>query len=378
LRLSVVVPTYNRSEVLRVCLASLARQTLSSDQFEVLVVDDGSTDDTESVVGSFRGALPVRYLRQPQNRGRAAARNRGIREASGDVVVFVDSDVFPVPGFLAAHRSVHLASPRAVGRGPLLLTSHLDDPFGKPPLLPDPSPAFLDTANASVRREHLLAAGGFDEEFRHYGWEDADLGLRLRRMGLRRVYDRRALAYHYQPPATPESVPELLQKEEERARMAVRFLRKRFDESFSGYGWEDIELGVRLRHSGVRIHWEPRAVTWHYHVEDLEGARRKLVEAGRGAVYFWNKYRRPLGLGLFLELHPTLLPLKWLVYRSGVLTPWIRRILHRAERHLSSAQGLSRKLWLAVANECYAHLLWHAYYEGVEQALREGLDGCAS
>jgi GT2 family glycosyltransferase len=226
LRLSVVVPTYNRSEVLRVCLASLARQTLSSDQFEVLVVDDGSTDDTESVVGSFRGALPVRYLRQPQNRGRAAARNRGIREASGDVVVFVDSDVFPVPGFLAAHRSVHLASPRAVGRGPLLLTSHLDDPFGKPPLLPDPSPAFLDTANASVRREHLLAAGGFDEEFRHYGWEDADLGLRLRRMGLRRVYDRRALAYHYQPPAPPESVPELLQKEEERARMAVRFLRK--------------------------------------------------------------------------------------------------------------------------------------------------------
>lgn len=226
LRLSVVVPTYNRSEVLRVCLASLARQTLSSDQFEVLVVDDGSTDDTESVVRSFQGALLVRYLRQPHNRGRAAARNRGIREATGDVVVFVDSDVFPVPGFLAAHRSVHLASPRAVGRGPLLLTNHLDDPFGKPPLLPDPSPAFLDTANASVRREHLLAAGGFDEEFRHYGWEDADLGLRLRRMGLRRVYDRRALAYHYQPPATPESVPELLQKEEERARMAVRFLRK--------------------------------------------------------------------------------------------------------------------------------------------------------
>jgi len=226
LRLSVVVPTYNRREVLRVCLASLARQTLSSDQFEVLVVDDGSTDDTESVVRSFQGALLVRYLRQPHNRGRAAARNRGIREATGDVVVFVDSDVFPVPGFLAAHRSVHLASPRAVGRGPLLLTNHLDDPFGKPPLLPDPSPAFLDTANASVRREHLLAAGGFDEEFRHYGWEDADLGLRLRRMGLRRVYDRRALAYHYQPPATPESVPELLQKEEERARMAVRFLRK--------------------------------------------------------------------------------------------------------------------------------------------------------
>lgn len=229
-RLSVVVPTYNRAEVLRVCLASLAAQTYPRDRFEVLVVDDGSTDDTPEVVRSFEVHLPVRYLRQAANRGRAAARNRGIQQARGDVVVFVDSDVFPVPGFLAAHAEIHARSDRAVGRGPLLLTHHLDDPFGRPPLLPDPSPAFLDTANASVRREHLLAVGGFDEGFRHYGWEDADLGIRLRKAGLRRVFSRRALAYHYQPPTTPEDLPEvleeLLRKEEERARMAVRFLRK--------------------------------------------------------------------------------------------------------------------------------------------------------
>lgn len=226
MRLSAVVPTYNRSEVLRVCLRSLAAQTLPRDQFEVLVVDDGSSDDTESVVRRFEPELAVRYLRQPTNRGRAAARNRGIREATGDVVVFVDSDVFPVPEFLEAHRAIHLRHHRAVGRGPLRLTVHLDDPFHKPALLPDPSPAFLDTANASVRREHLVAAGGFDEEFRHYGWEDVDLGLRLRRMGLRRVFDRRALAYHYQPPPAPENLPELLRREEERARMAVRLVRK--------------------------------------------------------------------------------------------------------------------------------------------------------
>jgi glycosyltransferase involved in cell wall biosynthesis len=225
-RLSVVVPTYNRSAVLRVCLRALAAQTLPADRFEVLVVDDGSSDDTESVVRGFEDELPVRYLRQPTNRGRAAARNRGIHEATGDVVVFVDSDVFPVPGFLEAHRQIHLRHPRAVGRGPLALTAHLDDPFHRPPLLPDPSPAFLDTANASVRREHLVAAGGFDEEFRQYGWEDVELGFRLQRMGLRRVFDRRALAYHYQPPPAPQDLPDLLRREEERARMAVRLVRK--------------------------------------------------------------------------------------------------------------------------------------------------------
>lgn len=226
LRLSVVVPTYNRARVLRVCLASLAAQTLPREEFEVLVVDDGSTDDTESVVRAFEGALVVRYLRQPSNCGQAAARNRGIHEATGEVVVFVDSDVFPTPGFLAAHQAIHLGRQRVVGRGPLLLTAHLDDPFRRPPLLLDPSPAFLDTANSSVSRKHLLAVGGFDEEFRHYGWEDVDLGLRLRRLGLRRVFHRGALAYHYQPPATPEAVPELLRKEAERARTAVQLLRK--------------------------------------------------------------------------------------------------------------------------------------------------------
>jgi GT2 family glycosyltransferase len=367
LRLSVVVPTYNRSEVLRVCLASLARQTLSSDQFEVLVVDDGSTDDTESVVGSFRGALPVRYLRQPQNRGRAAARNRGIREASGDVVVFVDSDVFPVPGFLAAHRSVHLASPRAVGRGPLLLTSHLDDPFGKPPLLPDPSPAFLDTANASVRREHLLAAGGFDEEFRHYGWEDADLGLRLRRnpfMEVKGLFPDLTLR-HPQDLSPLHAIMQCFS-----VRAADFWAVGGFDEGFQTYGWEDFELAVRLRASGVRLRLEPRPRVWHFHVETLESACAKQRQAGAGAVYFWRKHGSPWRLGIFLELHPFLLPMKWLVYRTGVLAPTFRTLLRLAERQLIAASGWRRRVWLLLAHECYVELLWHAYYEGVWSALR--------
>jgi GT2 family glycosyltransferase len=224
--LSVVVPAYNRPDVLAVCLRCLATQTLASQEYEVVVVDDGSEEDLEPVVRGVAEAMRVRLIRLLHNLGRAAARNRGIEVARGEVIVFIDSDVFAPPGFLEAHRNVHARNERAVGRGPLLLTEHLEDPFTRPPVLQDPSPAFLDTANASVRRAHLLAAGGFDEGFRHYGWEDLDLGIRLKRMGLRRVFSRRALAYHYQPLPSAKTLTDLLRKEEERARMAVRFLRK--------------------------------------------------------------------------------------------------------------------------------------------------------
>ncbi|MDR7568297.1 MAG: glycosyltransferase, partial [Armatimonadota bacterium] len=179
MELSVVIPAYNRPRVLEVCLHCLSRQTLPPDRYEVIVVDDGSEEDLRPVVRSFRGALQVRFLRQPQNLGRAAARNRGIAEAQGEVVVFVDSDVFVVPEFLAVHREIHERHRDAVGRGPILLTEHLEDPLRHPPYLRDPSPALLDTANASVRRRHLLLVGGFDEGFREYGWEDFELGMRL-------------------------------------------------------------------------------------------------------------------------------------------------------------------------------------------------------
>ncbi len=226
MELSVVVPAYNQPQVLEVCLRCLSRQTFPQDRYEVIVVDDGSSPPLAPVVRAFSGSLRVRVLAQPRNLGRAAARNRGIAEAQGEVVVFVDSDVFVPPEFLAAHAEIHAHHPRAVGRGPLLLTEHLDDPFSRPPYLRDPSPAYLDTANASVRRKHLLEAGGFDEGFREYGWEDFDLGVRLARLGLRRIYRRRAFAYHYQPLLTSDSLEALFRKEEERARMAVRLLQK--------------------------------------------------------------------------------------------------------------------------------------------------------
>jgi hypothetical protein len=134
-----------------------------------------------------------------------------------------------------------------------------------------------------------------------------------------------------------------------------------FDETFRGYGWEDIELAIRMHARGVRFEYAHESLGYHYHVESLGSLRRKLREAGAGAVYFWNKYGRPVRLGLFLEILPAMLPLKWVVFQTPIFMPALRRLLPVAERH-----G-----WLLVASECYTELIWEAYYEGVFDARRQ-------
>ncbi|MDR7434014.1 MAG: glycosyltransferase [Armatimonadota bacterium] len=225
--LSVIVPAYNRARIIRHCLKALCHQTLEKDRYEVVVVDDASTDETPVVVGAFASSGPckIRYLRRGERGGPGAARNTGILQAQGWLVVFVDSDVIVTPGFLEEHLRLHEEN-GIVGRGPVILVPTLDGQFPRRARLIDLSTNFLDTANASVRKDHLLQAGLFDEGFSFYGWEDLDLGMRLHRLGLRKRTSRRAIAYHLQPPLTAQRMPELIAKEQERARNAVRFYRK--------------------------------------------------------------------------------------------------------------------------------------------------------
>lgn len=225
-QLSVVVPAYNDAPALRYCLARLAAQTLAPAAYEVLVVDDGSTDETPRVAAEAAGGRArVRCVRLDRNQGRSAARNAGVRAAEAPLVVFVDSDVLVVPEFLQRHLEIHRATASQVlGRGPVVVIPSLEVP-ARPPRI-GISPAYLDTANASVPRQALFDAGLFDEGFRVYGWEDFDLGLRLKARGIPRVFSSSALAYHVQQPPTLESLDRHLAKEEERARTALYLLRK--------------------------------------------------------------------------------------------------------------------------------------------------------
>ena len=218
MRFSVIIATKDRAALLDGALASLARQEHALD-LEVIVVDNGSSDATKAVAERHG----VVYVYEPQpNRGKA--RNRGVAVAAGSVVLFVDDDVVLPPDFLAAHARAHAASrfPLVVS-GPIInVPSAQERPT---PAIVNYSAAFFCTCNVSVRAASLAAVGGFDEAFELYGWEDTELGVRLRDFDVRRAFAWDAYLWHIKPPEL-DTLDAALTKTIEKARMAARFVLK--------------------------------------------------------------------------------------------------------------------------------------------------------
>lgn len=213
-----VIPTRRRPENLKMLLESLSDQTLDASRYEVIVVDDASSDATSDVLARTSG-LTLRSEQLDQNSGPARARNRGIDLARNDVILFLDDDVVASRTLLATHLDFHNRHNDAwmglLGRvdwHPTLRVtpfmrwvdrSGLQFPFDtwlKEGPVEQPHRAFL-TANLSLHRETLLAVGSFDERFKppYLAYEDFELGLRLERRGFRLEYRPEALAYHTRP-----------------------------------------------------------------------------------------------------------------------------------------------------------------------------------
>lgn len=225
-RITVQICTFNRAPLAARCLEALARVDFPADDFEIVLVDDGSSDGTGEVVKSIATRGRLRYLRQ-DHAGLASARNTGIRAAEGEVVLFIDDDTIPDPALLSEHWKTHERHPGSVVLG---WVNHVDGdrpPSARRFALADFSTSFFWTSNASVGRSDLMAAGLFDEEFTEYGWEDLELGERLRARGLTRRRNYRAVVSHVKPRWRAEDLPGLLRRAEASGRSAVIYVRKR-------------------------------------------------------------------------------------------------------------------------------------------------------
>jgi glycosyltransferase involved in cell wall biosynthesis len=228
---SVVIPTYNRLPILEKCLQAIAEQTLSAPHhYEVVVVDDGSTDGTVDWLQAQD--LPQVQLFCQDHLGPAAARNLGVAKAQGDTIVFIDSDLVVTPVFLQAHAEVLLAGQQQLGSdrlftyGRVINTCNFDHPTAEPYKLMDFSAAYFATGNVAIARHWLEQAGLFDSQFQLYGWEDLELGVRLKQLGLQLIKAPAAVGYHWHSAFNLEQIPGLIDREIQRGRMGVLFYQK--------------------------------------------------------------------------------------------------------------------------------------------------------
>ncbi len=205
---SVIVPTYGRPNPLRRCLKALRELAFPRNDFEVIIVDDGSATAVDQVVTPFQRDLNLRLLEQP-HRGPAVARNTGAAHARGDLLAFTDDDCAPHPDWLRAMYSHCIAAPYRMIGG----QTHNglpDNPFSETSQQlisymygfynADAMQArFFASNNLVLPADRFRELGGFDSSFPNAAGEDRDLCDRWRSRGYQMLYAPDAVVYHAHP-----------------------------------------------------------------------------------------------------------------------------------------------------------------------------------
>lgn len=223
MNLSVIIPTHNRLDILKKTIRALEEQNLSKKEFEVIIVNDGSSDDTRNWLKAYSKKLNLIPINQ-SNSGQGIARNHGLKNAKGDIVLFLGDDMIPAhPDFLKTHLKEHktrfgleIAVLGQIDWPPNLpqndfmkwMTngSSIFGKFGGHQFAYEklnrgekPDFNFFYTSNLSLKRK-FLGDNPFDKDFSKYGWEDIELGYRLQKTkGLKIIYSKSALVYHEHP-----------------------------------------------------------------------------------------------------------------------------------------------------------------------------------
>ncbi|MBA4536919.1 glycosyltransferase family 2 protein [Bacillus aquiflavi] len=234
-KVSVILSSYNAKERLFLALSSYHDQDYPKEHFEVIVVDDGSTDETYKMIRTLNVHYHLKYIRHVKNLGRACARNSGIKAASGEIIIFSDSDMIAEPTFISKHVLHHKKNDNIFVCGSFWnkINKNYNEKKGRylPPINPiviknkqifktSSKQAFAQfyesfqeyygtnlegfefpwmyfiVMNCSVKLKHLKRVGLFDEQFKRYGGEDEEMGYRLWKGGLKGIVDPSIKNYH--------------------------------------------------------------------------------------------------------------------------------------------------------------------------------------
>ena len=223
---SIVIPTYNRKSILEKCLEALFNQNYPNDKYEIVLINDGSTDETDKMVASLNPPCRLRYVRNNKRLGLPKSRNRGIRLARGKYIICVDSDIIVVPEFAQEHLKYHQLHGDGIVNGELIYISSLEQVGKKRKGVWDISFSSFDTANVSVRKKHIDKVGGFDVDLFPYGWQDVELGYRLKKIGLKSRKNPEALGYHFRKWADTSNLDFLKEKELMRGMSGALYFKK--------------------------------------------------------------------------------------------------------------------------------------------------------
>jgi GT2 family glycosyltransferase len=199
---SVIIGTYNQKDILQRTLGTLFAQTYPSDRYEIVLVDSLSNDGTAEMISGLRPPCKLNYIRQ-ENKGKVNARNRAIREAQGEFIIFTDADIPVEKNWIEEHLQAQKKyfNTAFAGQTIRLRREDLTDtelPTKFKPFQKIPWSYFL-TGNLSIRKEYIMKAGLFEESFKEYGWEDIELGYRLHKMGIQLRFLPSALNHHLHP-----------------------------------------------------------------------------------------------------------------------------------------------------------------------------------
>jgi glycosyltransferase involved in cell wall biosynthesis len=222
---TVIIPTYNRITVLKSCLQKLIDQT--TENFEILLIDDCSSDGTKEYIKS--SDFPnLKYIRLKEHLGPYYARNLAIRQAKGEIIIFIDSDVIVFPDFVEDHIKIHKKREDLVLQGMVKHVKSLKDVNMNRLYIPNALclRTFI-TQNASVRRKYLIATGGFDRFGPEMGYKDIDMGLKLMNLGLKWSYGiKKCKAFHIDGKVTEKSISSTFSKWTKQGASAYYFVKK--------------------------------------------------------------------------------------------------------------------------------------------------------